>query len=176
MLNRQKYIEGGKILKPFKAGGMVKAGFYYPLDSLPLPGEFLFIEMDKKPVPFFIESSEQLDNKTMAFKLEDIDNRDEAKELGDKAILLNVDDLAPGHPVFYVSEITDYKIFDLTSNTEAPILSLIDSPGQQLLEIQLDNRNQLIPFHEDFIERIDQDTRTITMKLPGGILNDMDHE
>jgi 16S rRNA processing protein RimM len=64
-----------------------------------------------------------------------------------------------------------YKIFVSGNILLGSVKEIITNPGQSLLNVtSLENKEILIPFHEDFIVSIDDDKRIILMDLPDGLI------
>jgi 16S rRNA processing protein RimM len=51
------------------------------------------------------------------------------------------------------------------------ILEVIEQPHQILCSILLNNKEALIPIHEDSLEKIDKKNRQVFVKLPDGLLD-----
>ncbi|MBK6354259.1 MAG: hypothetical protein IPF46_12915 [Saprospiraceae bacterium] len=63
-----------------------------------------------------------------------------------------------------------YTIVDEVSKTELKIISVEEYPSQILAKVNYQNREILLPIHENFITRLDESKKKLHMNLPTGIL------
>jgi 16S rRNA processing protein RimM len=131
--------------------------------------DYLILSIDDILVPFFIEEYRFKTDSNALMKFEGIDTQERAREL-------------TGCEVYFPHELADSDDddiswaaivgFDITdadsSRTIGRIAAVDDSTINILFELE-DGR--LIPASEDLITDIDQQARTITMRLPDGLLN-----
>ena len=134
--------------------------------------ELMFIEIDNTLVPFFIEDVKITNSGFANFKLEDIDNSEQAKELIKCGIYLPNEFLAKlEDDQFYYHEIVGYQLIDNTSKQTATIKQVVEYPNNKLLEVSFQNNEILIPFNDDFIVAIDKENKTLTMNIPEGLFD-----
>jgi 16S rRNA processing protein RimM len=131
--------------------------------------DYLVLDVDGILVPFFIEEYRFKSDTNAIVKFEDIDTQERAREL-------------TGCNVYFPRALADTDAdelslsllvgFDLveatTSRTIGRIAGIDDSTQNLLFELE-DGR--LIPANDDLITAIDQQSRTITMLLPEGLLD-----
>ncbi len=163
----------GKILKPYGYLGFVKVAFLISdLDEVLSDGDFIFIEWVGKPVPYQIESIIWDDDKTARIKFKDIIDLPGATRLNGRAVILEektipVELLQNLEP----SELIGFKVFDLQKKSIGIVTGLDESGKQSILEVNSDEKEILIPFHEDLVKKIDLKRKTITVDLPEGLLD-----
>lgn len=130
--------------------------------------EPVFIEIDGRPVPFFISSIEEAGS-DMKITFEGYDTIDKVNEFKDCRVFLT----NPAEPVDQTSDsdlMRGFHVMDQEENPLGIVLDIIYNPGQMLLSIEDESgREILIPFHEDLIIRIDTLTKTLIMDIPEGL-------
>jgi 16S rRNA processing protein RimM len=129
----------------------------------------VFLEIEGKPVPFFISESESPSSGMLILKFEGYDSFAKVSELAGCRVFLESDE---GNivPVSQLSDIIGFKIKSADKSIEGTITEIIDNPGQWLVRAKTDQGKELlIPFHEDLIIRFDKKKKSITMNLPEGL-------
>ncbi len=134
--------------------------------------EYLVLEMDGILVPFFWEEYRFKNNETAIVKFEDVEDEIEARKL-------------VGRKVFYphahvgdeAAELRSWKAFTGFNVTDAEgkslgtVLDVDDSSANILFTLERENgKEQLIPFHTDFLVNYDMKERKMALRLPEGIL------
>ena len=163
----------GKILKPYGYRGFVRVAFFISgLEKVLSEGNFIFIEWIGKPVPYLIREILWDDDKTARLKFEDIENLDAASKLIGRSVILSEKSvpkklLKSLKPV----ELVDYKVVDLHNKLIGYVTGLDESGRQSILEVNLDEKEFLIPFHEDLVKSIDSKRKEIIVDLPEGLLD-----
>jgi 16S rRNA processing protein RimM len=166
-----KHILLGKITKVHGHDGAVTIRLERDFsDRIPVM-ESVFIETDGRPVPFFIDYSEQPALSTLRIKFEDYSSVEKVKEfVGCKLFMteaaVNVKLLS--NPL----DLINYKVFSDENASIGIITEIIENPGQLLLNIQSSSGKYfLLPLHDDLITDIDSDNKIIRMMIPDGIMD-----
>jgi 16S rRNA processing protein RimM len=165
----KKHILLGKITKVHGYQGAVTIRLERNIsDNLP-EMESVFIETDGRPVPFFIDFSEQPDLLTLRLKFRDYNTTEKVKEfIGCKVYLTNSTD--PDIPVEDPETLIDYEVLSDDDISIGVIDEIIENPGQFLLRIRTTSGKEiLLPLHEDLIKEIDSKIKIVRMILPEGI-------
>jgi 16S rRNA processing protein RimM len=139
-------------------------------DLIPEPGDYLYVLINEKGVPFLIE---EMSKSLEIVKLQFVDSESKAEELLGLTIGLDQNTIDEVPPQFQING------FQLISSDEQ-IIGIIDSledyPGQIMMNIICENRKILIPFVEDWIIQIDEKNRTLQMDLPEGLVDPESYE
>jgi 16S rRNA processing protein RimM len=131
--------------------------------------ESVFLEIDGRPVPFFIAESEYSGADLLKLKFEGYDSVDKISEFtGCRVFLItstpaenNTDD---------IRSLVGYSVIISENILLGTIKEVISNPGQQLLNVlSTMDKEILIPFHEHFIVCIDNENRSIVMDIPEGL-------
>jgi 16S rRNA processing protein RimM len=139
-------------------------------DNLPYM-ESVFLEIEGKPVPFFLAETEYSGGGTLKLTFEDYDSAEKVTEFKDCRVFLttgfNENSKTPD-----IHNLTGYEVYSNEHDLLGSINEIIENPGQLLLNIRSPkNKEILIPFHEDFIIGIDNRKRIIVMDLPEGLID-----
>ncbi|MCX7728267.1 MAG: hypothetical protein N2203_02240 [Bacteroidia bacterium] len=126
----------------------------------------VFIELDNTPVPYVIEYFEYLGNKTIV-KLKMVSSIEEAKKLTNKNIWLLENCVYKD----IVYDWIDFVVID--SNTNTPIGKITDWIIQNNAEWMIlsgkDNKEIILPFHDELIDKIDEENKIIMYKAVEGL-------
>ena len=160
----------GKITKVhgFEGAVTVKAELNLS-ENIPL-GEPVFLQIEGRPVPFFVEDFCTSRPGLITIKFEDYDQSEKVKEFVGCNIFITSD-----------SEITKteedidmlwgYEVYSDQGTDIGKISEIIRNPGQILLEVVSENGDKkLIPLHQDLVCDINNDRKTITMIIPEGLM------
>lgn len=141
----------------------------YPEDYKNL--ESVFLEIQGKLVPFFIQSIELHSNKAR-ISFEDIDDLDAAKELVGSQIFLPLTALPSlEEGQYYFHDLINCTVFE--DKKELGIVKeVIDLNGNELLVvINKDSQEILIPIKEEILKRVSVAKKMIHVALPDGLLD-----
>jgi 16S rRNA processing protein RimM len=133
--------------------------------------ESVFVEYDKKLVPFFLERIQLRDRGHALVKFEDVDTEKGAKNLVGCPLYLPLDNLPQlEEDEFYHFELKDFKVIDETHGPIGNVVRIADHAGNPLIEINFNGKEILLPMQDQFIERIDKKEKTVYVKAPGGLI------
>ncbi len=132
--------------------------------------ESVFLEIEGKPVPFFISLLQYSGGDILKLRFDGYGTYEKISDFAGCKVFLTT-----GKSKTRRSDnesITGFKVILSNKSTLGKIEEIINNPGQDLLKIiSPENKEILIPFHEDFIVRIDTKKRTITVQLPEGLID-----
>ena len=131
--------------------------------------ESVFLEIDGRPVPFFISYSEYSGADVLKLKFEGYDTIERAGEFTGCRIFLTTS-IPADNKTDNIQSLKGFKVLIEGDELLGSITEVITNPGQWLLNIiSVKNKNILIPFHEHFIVRIDNVKKIIVMDIPEGL-------
>jgi 16S rRNA processing protein RimM len=159
----------GKITKVHGFEGAVTVKIQLNLPEDIPAGEPVFLEIEGRPVPFFIEENFSSRPGLLVIKFENYDNSEKVKEfVGCNVFITSLS--APGETEEDLGIIDGYEVISDTGEIVGKISEIIRNPRQILLEvISVNNRKIFIPLHEDLIREINKKLQTITMVIPAGL-------
>lgn len=132
--------------------------------------ESVYLDVQGKLIPFFIESINVLPNNRALLRLEDCKTLEDTakfigKELYAEEDLLDLDD-----PMSMLNLLQGYTMIDKTLGPVGTVIEVLEMPGQHLLKIKSGALESLIPFNETFILKVNKEAKTIDSDLPEGLL------
>ena len=124
-------------------------------------------------MPFFIDEYRFKTDETALVRFADIDTQDKARTLTGCEVYFPREHSDSDGDSLSWAEIVGYHVVDAQSGkTVGEIRSVDDSTINTLFElVTTGGDDQLIPASDDLIEAVDTDARTITMRLPEGLLD-----
>jgi 16S rRNA processing protein RimM len=132
--------------------------------------DFLFVEINKSLVPFFIETLSFKNNNFIIVKLEDINDDSEAESLIGKSCYIS-NEKAPDTKDLLIRSYIGYSIIDSNHGDIGVIENISTNTAQDLFQIDFNGKKILIPIIEDFIVKIEQKNKTIHLKTPNGLID-----
>jgi 16S rRNA processing protein RimM len=131
--------------------------------------ESVFLEINSKPVPFFISKSEYSGGDILKLKFDGYESFEKASEFTGCRVFLttiNEKDIQADKP----DNILGFRVVSRDNNLIGTVMEIIQNPGQDLLKIISPEKKEiLIPFHEDLIAGFDEKETTIMVELPEGL-------
>ncbi|MGB3467591.1 MAG: ribosome maturation factor RimM [Cyclobacteriaceae bacterium] len=132
--------------------------------------ESIFILMNNKLVPFFIETL-QINNNKALVKLEGVETREESEALAGKEVYLPLSFLPTlDDHQFYYHEIVGYDFSD-KDEVIGKVESVITLSAQTLLTVRVGKDEVLVPLQDDIITEVDKSNQQIKAILPDGLLD-----
>ncbi len=162
----------GKIVSKFSFKGevLIKLDTDEPESYVKM--ESVFVDYNNNLVPFFIEKSSLHKSDLLRVKFEDVDTEEDADDLMKAKIYLPLTLLPKLEgDQFYFHEVIGFTIIDANFGEVGVIKSINDSTAQALFEIDRKGIEILIPMNDEFIERIDRDSKTVHVTTPEGLID-----
>src|SRR6218665_1496175 len=140
------------------------------------PGDYssldaLFIEINGQLTPFFIKSL-QLKNKGFAaVKFEGVDTENDAKLILRKSCYLPISilpDLDVKH--FYDHEVIGFEVIDSIYGRVGTLEQVIDLSVNPLLQIMNEDKEVLVPFVDNLVQKVDRKNKQLHISAPEGLI------
>lgn len=162
----------GKIVRKYSFKGELLAKLDTDQPALYENLDAVFIEHRNTFLPFFIEHSQLHKSDLLRLKFEDVDNEEDADSLIKSEIYLPLDLLPKleGNK-FYFHEVIGFNIIDTNFGDVGTIKGINDSTAQALFEIDRDGIEILIPMNDEFIKKVNRESKTITVETPEGLID-----
>ncbi|WP_235689763.1 ribosome maturation factor RimM [Fulvivirga lutea] len=133
--------------------------------------ESVFVEINNKLVPFFIEYIQIRGNKAV-IKFEDVDDQESASDLKSCAIYLPLSTLPKlDDNQFYYHEIKGYTIEDTHHGQLGPIVDVVTTTKQDLIVVDYQGKEVLVPVNDEIIGSVDHENKLLKVTLPDGLLD-----
>lgn len=166
----EDFIRVGKVLKTSGTSSDLVLLLESEISLNPKKMESVFIQLHGNLVPFFIDSLEPGQGK-MTVKLLDLECLDHVTDLIGKDVFL----LKSAIPRKKKSKGIDldlmgFMILDAKHGKVGVVTGLLELPMQELLQVDHDGKEILIPLVEEFIESYDPDLKELRLALPEGLL------
>ncbi|HEY2727214.1 MAG TPA: ribosome maturation factor RimM [Parafilimonas sp.] len=133
--------------------------------------EVLFIEIEKNiRLPYFIEKSASKNNTETIVHVESVNTKEQAAKVLLKKIWLTKDNFEK-----HVSKTAPVNLIGFSVIQNEKILgeveAVIEQPQQILLQINVQQKEVLIPLHEKTLKKIDRRKKQVHVVLPEGLLD-----
>lgn len=169
-------IEIGKCGKPHGLNGTIKCQIDERYLDDVLQAKAIFVGVGANPIPYFIESARE--GNSFLVKLEDVNSKEDAETLSHKPIFLREEDLTEKEEEVE-DEFSDnryekwigYTIIDEEMGLIGKIDQILSLPGHFTALIIHEEKEVLIPLHENLIVGINKEKKELVLNLPSGLLN-----
>jgi 16S rRNA processing protein RimM len=132
--------------------------------------ETFFIEEKKDSfLPYFLQTAKIKSETETYVKLEQVETKEAAHKLIQKEIWLLEDDFKKFVDKSAPISLLGFSLINEEENL-GEILEVIEQPHQVLCKILLNNKEALIPIHEEFLDKIDKKNKMVFVTLPDGLL------
>ncbi len=163
-IDRNDFIEVGSIVKVHGTKGEVKTSLTHRYSLK----KWAFLEMQGKPVPFYIESVFGGEEDPI-LKLEGINDPQQASKLTG-IVLLKPKVASKTKAVEGADSVEGYMVVDVIFGEIGIVKGLMELPQQLLLQVSYQNKELLIPAVDAIILKVDDTAKQISVKLPDGLL------
>lgn len=161
----------GKIVKKHSFKGEVIAQIEADFTDFITTLESVWLEENNQLIPFFIDKISQKNTLIFRIHLEDINTEHEAKKLIGKSLYLPKSELPEYEDYFSLKELQNFIVMDNKYGNIGPITYINDSTSQVILEVLYGEKKILIPYHDDFVVKIDTQKKELHLSLPEGLLD-----
>jgi 16S rRNA processing protein RimM len=170
-MNVEDCFEIGYISKTRGLKGEVQVAFSYD-EPEKLKIKSVFIEINTKLVPFFVDAYKIPMPLVGYFTFEDIDHVDKAQNITKRKIFLP-NRLKPKRKKeeFLYTDLVGFTADDLQNGNLGEITEVREYPQQYLATVNYKEKEVLIPLNEAFIIKLDIELKTISFDLPEGLLD-----
>ncbi len=177
MIKEEEITSVGKLLKTHALKG--ELNMLLDIDPGYLEeGNPAILDIDGIYVPFYAESVRTKGSFSYLVKFEGIDSEIEAKKLVNKTVYALRNKLKEYMLENYDEEyalyddLVGYTIEDIDNGVIGKVVEIDTNTENELFIVETPDGNTVyIPLTEDFIEKMDEDNKIITMRLPEGLLD-----
>ena len=131
--------------------------------------DYLILKVDGIFVPFFLEEYRFKSDSNAIIKFEDIDTQERARELTGADVYFPRSLAENADENLSWSVLVGFDIIEASNGRTVGRIASVDDSTLNILFCLDDGR--FIPASEDLITAIDQQTRTLTMHIPEGLLD-----
>jgi 16S rRNA processing protein RimM len=131
--------------------------------------ESVFLEIEGRPVPFFISDSDYSGADILKLEFDGYDSSDKVIEFVGCRVYLTTTETAD-NKAEEIKSLSGYTVITTDNIILGTIDEIIPNPGQWLLNVISESKKEiLIPLHENFIIRIDNKKKILIMDIPEGL-------
>lgn len=131
----------------------------------------LYIDINGQLTPFFVTSISLKNKGFAALKLEGVDSENDAKIILRKSCYLPLTllpELDDKH--FYDHEVVGFKVIDAEFGEVGTIDQIIDLAVNPLIQIKNGEKEILVPFVNNLVQRVDRANKTLYIAAPEGLI------
>lgn len=132
--------------------------------------ESLFLEINQKPVPFFVTKL-LLQKNIMYVYVEDIDHIDKASVLVGKAVYVLEKNKPQNTNEDSHKQLIGYTVVDEQQGELGVIQSIQELPSQLIANMLYQNKEVLFPLNDQFVTSINKKNKIINVDLPDGLID-----
>ncbi len=132
--------------------------------------EWVFVEIDGLPVPFFLTEVHELNENKITVALDTITTETDARKLVGCKLFIHKDNLSERTKKLHKEKsIIGYKVHDKKLGLIGTIVEIIHIAENPVIRIN-GTKEFLVPYHKDFILKIAHKDKLLQVMLPDGLL------
>lgn len=131
--------------------------------------KYLFILLEGLPVPYRIDSS-RLKSGNLLIHFEDISKEEDARALTGKQVYAEKHLIEESETEDF-TELNGYTAIDSAAGLIGVIEGIDEYPMQLIARCDFRGKEILFPLNETIVQAIDHDLKTVTIRLPDGLLD-----
>ncbi|MXV49832.1 16S rRNA processing protein RimM [Pedobacter sp. HMF7647] len=132
----------------------------------------VFVELNGKLVPYFVNTYKLQNNQTGYFFFDDVDTIEKAAALVKKKVYLPNSKKPERHDdEFLITDLKGFIAHDVTHGELGEIIEIHEYPQQYVAVVPYKFREVMFPLNDDFIVEIDEEEGTVKLDLPEGLLD-----
>lgn len=170
MIEKEKSSQIGFIQKTHGVKGELTLALIEDVDYQALEVDFLYLDIDKGLVPFYVESYRIKSTKNVLIKLESIDTENRANELSGIAVFINSEQLR-NQTQLNDADFLGYQVFDKNKGYIGLINAVLEITNNPLFSLDFEGKEILFPINPDFIIAIDDTKKMVQVDLPEGLID-----
>ncbi len=172
MIDLKHCTELGSITKTHGVQGQVAlhTNSFENIESM----EWVFIEQDGLPVPFFVSEFRETTAEMVLLTLDDVFNQDAASELINSKVWIPREALSAAEPSLNLADSQScigYTVIDQQLGELGILDAILDFDQNPLLQVKNGRTEILIPLQSEFILDIDDRSQTIRVNTPEGLVD-----
>ncbi|MGN0002085.1 MAG: ribosome maturation factor RimM [Sphingobacterium composti] len=134
--------------------------------------DVIFLEVNKKLVPYFVDAIKLQKNSTAYATFEDVDHIDKAQAIVRRKMYLPNDKMPERDPDdFRYTDLVGFLVIDEEHGELGEITEVREMPQQFIATVDMDGKELMFPLSEDLILDIDAEEEVIEVDLPEGLVD-----
>jgi 16S rRNA processing protein RimM len=169
-MKQDELFQAGKIVRTFGSKGEMMCQFTSDVISLKKL-ESVFLKINESLVPFFIEQIQSKARNQAIVKFHDVNSAAEAMELTGSMLFLPIAMLPKSKARTYdISVIEGFTVIDHIFGEIGTISSVLELQQQDILQIDFNGKEILIPMVDEIVKKIDLKKKIIQVEAPEGLI------
>ena len=171
MIRKEEVFKIGVLNKPHGVKGEI--GFTFTDDVFDrVDCDYLILLLDGILVPFFIEEYRFRSDNVALVKFEGIDTAEQARRFSNVEVYFPSRYLEEEEGISSWNYFVGFRVEDIHHGNLGEITCVDDSTVNVLFVINHEDREVLLPAHEEFIRGLDKKKKLLTVEIPDGLLED----
>lgn len=171
MIKKENCMLLGELAKPHGIKGSLLLWLKNSMVEDIRKGESVFLEIEGLLVPFFIESYRQNSKDSAILNFERVDSETKAKVFAGLPVYIPIKDTVRRKTKSNkaLPDISGYKVTDISMGFVGFAVEIAAISNNPLLRVMHEDREYLIPAHEDIILEINDKEKYISIDAPEGL-------
>lgn len=133
--------------------------------------ESVFVDIGNNLIPFFIEKSLLQKGNQLRTRFQGIASEEDADAIlkSDIYLPINLLPTLTGNK-FYYHEVMGFTVVDTRFGEVGTLVNINDKAAQPLFEIEKGEKEIFIPMIDDFIKKVDRESKRIEVTTPEGLI------
>ena len=132
--------------------------------------DFIFLDIDRCLIPFKVDKINSSSDNSIILKLQELNSDEDASEVILKNVYLDKKNSKfINEESFFYNELLNFIVFK-DSKKIGKIVNINDKLPQPVFEILINDKKFMVPIHDDFIQKIDKEKKSIHIVIPDGLL------
>lgn len=133
--------------------------------------DVIFVEINKKLVPYFVDQIKLQNNSTAYVNLEDVDHIDKAQVLIRKKVYLPNDKKPVRDPDdFRYSDLVGFEVVDAVDGNLGVVTAVQELPQQFVATVDMEGKELMFPLTDQLITNINAEDKILDVRLPEGLV------
>lgn len=133
--------------------------------------DVIFVEINKKLVPYFVDQIKLQNNSTAYVNLEDVDHIDKAQVLIRKKVYLPNNKKPVRDPDdFRYSDLVGFEVVDAVDGNLGVVTAVQELPQQFIATVDMEGKELMFPLTDQLIANINTENNILDVRLPEGLV------
>jgi 16S rRNA processing protein RimM len=133
--------------------------------------EYVFLELNKKPVPHFIDAVRYTAQGYALVFFEGVTDQATAERLRGAFVYVDAEAIPAEYDENSIRRFSGYQVIDISEGDLGLVSSVVEHPGNSFLVIDREDGEVLIPLIDPIIKEIDDEHKIIRIEAPDGLIS-----
>lgn len=130
----------------------------------------VFILMQKKPLPFFVDEFEITESGHGMIHFEDVKDKTAADMLVGKELMVDESKLKKKKPFSSFADFIGFELIDEQRGLVGILDDVLQLPQHELGRFLYNGKEVLFPWNDEVVRKIDKKKKEISLRLPEGLM------